>query len=102
MTSTAPPTPSTTDAWRIEIHKRPGTKDPAGHKALVALAELGVDVARACHAGHGYLLPPDLDREEVERVARDLFTDPVLEVATVLAPGEIPAAAPGRVRGDTT
>ena len=37
MTSSVTSPLSTTAAWRIEIQKRPGTKDPAGHKALDAM-----------------------------------------------------------------
>lgn len=90
--------PSTTAAWRIEVHKRPGQKDPAGHHALDAVRELGLTLASACHAGDGYLLPAELSREDVEHVAAELFTDPVLEIASIYGPDELPASAPNAVR----
>jgi phosphoribosylformylglycinamidine synthase subunit PurSL len=98
MTPSATSPLSTTAAWRIETHKRPGMNDPVGHKALAAMRELGSTVATACHAGHGYLLPSELSRSQVELIARNLLTDPVLETASIYAPDDIPASAPGSVR----
>ena len=100
MSQPASPSSTTavTPAWRIEVFKLPGRDDPAGEQALHAVRELGAASARTCRVGHGYLLPPELERELVESVSAELFCDPVLEEAHITAPGEVPGHASSAVR----
>ena len=69
--------------------------DPEGRKALAGMAELGVDGIASARLGRGYLLSPELERAQVERVVKELLVDPVLERARVVAPGTAPAPSPG-------
>ena len=81
-------TPSV-NAWRIEVFQKTGRDDPEGTRALHALRELGI-VARNSNArvrvGKGFLLSPELNQAQVERIARELLVDPVLESPRMLAP----------------
>jgi len=79
------------DAWRIEVFRRAGIDDPPANHLVAAVRELGqIELVRV-RSGRGYLLPRELTREVVERVARELFVDPVLDELTVTAPREAPA-----------
>ena len=89
--SAAPPTSAAPGAWRVEVFRREALDDPEGDRLLGALREIGVEGVVRARLGKGYLLPPSLSREDVERTCRELLADPVLDEARVAAPGEIPA-----------
>ncbi|MDF1800079.1 MAG: phosphoribosylformylglycinamidine synthase subunit PurS, partial [Planctomycetota bacterium] len=101
MTPTANPTAtqakSQAAAWRVEVFKRAAIHDPEGEHALAELTELGL-AATACRAGHGYLFPPGLSAEDVERITADVLCDPVLEQSAVVAPGEAPEPPAAGIR----
>src|SRR5204863_9131681 len=81
-------TPSV-DAWRIEVFRKPERDDPDGLRAPSALRELGViaaDLPLCVRVGKGYLLSPGLSAAQIERIARELLVDPVLETARIVAP----------------
>ncbi len=88
------------DAWRVEVFRRAGghdaghdaVHDPDGAHALAAVRELGIASVVAMRLGRGYLLSPELERERVERFARDVLADPVLDELRVVAPREAPPA----------
>ncbi|MHC4378203.1 MAG: phosphoribosylformylglycinamidine synthase subunit PurL [Planctomycetota bacterium] len=82
------------NAWRVEVFKRPEQADPEGAHALAALHELELTAVVTARLGRGTLLSPGLQRDQVERIAREVLADPVLDEIRVLAPGECPAAAP--------
>ena len=86
------------NAWRIEVFRRPGVDDPEGTHARAALAELGVDGVKGVRMGRGYLLPPELSREDIEGVMGQLLVDPVVDEARLIEPGEAPEAPPEGVR----
>ena len=92
------PTQAATAAWRVEVFKRPDIHDPAGDHAAADLREAGLEALEGCRAGQGYLLPPELEQAEVERLTVDLLCDPVLEDARILAPGQAPDAPADAVR----
>lgn len=83
------------DAWRVEVFRRSEHDDPEGTHALAAVRELGLDAIEAMRLGRGYLLPPGLTGETVERIARELLVDPVLDEARITSPGSAP-----ETRGD--
>ncbi len=81
--------PQSVDAWRIEVFRRPERDDPEGNRAEIALREVGLvarDKSIRARVGKGYLLSPGLSAEQVERIARELLVDPVLEQARIVAP----------------
>ena len=79
-------------AWRIEVFRAPEYDDPAGVEALAAARELGIESIRSLRLGRGYLLPPELDRAQVERIVRELLADPVIDRARLVEPGQAPVA----------
>ena len=83
------------DAWRIEVFKRAGADDPAGEARLALVRELGLESVRSLRLGRGYLLPPSLSRAEVDRVVRELLSDPVLDEPRVATPRTAPRARAG-------
>jgi len=92
----APGTVALPDAWRIEVFPASGFDDPEGRRLMAAARELdperfaGLGAARA---GRGYLLPPGLPRETVERAVRELLADPVIDSPRVTEPGHAPAVS---------
>jgi phosphoribosylformylglycinamidine synthase subunit PurSL len=77
-------------AHRIAVFKRPGITDAVGLKTVRRVArDLDLTVERV-ETVEVYVVDGDLDDETLDRVAGQVFTDPVLEEAVVdrLAPGE--------------
>ncbi len=72
---------------RVEVRPKPGHRDPRGEGVLRQAEAVGL--ARPARVEHAsiYLLEGDLPRELVERIARELLSDPVTQDAQVLAPG---------------
>jgi len=79
-------------AWRVEVFKRPQFDDPDGLHASAAIRELGIDSIESVRLGRGFLLPAELGREAVERIARELCADPVLDDVRLIEPGATPPA----------
>ena len=88
----------TTAAWRVEVFRREQLDDPEGDHLLGSLAEIGVAGVARARAGRGYLLPPALRRDDVERCCRELLADPVLDEARIAAPGETFPPRPRRAQ----
>jgi phosphoribosylformylglycinamidine synthase len=80
-------------AWRIEVFRRPDRDDAEGASVQRGLAECGYAEPASVRSGRGYLLSPEWSRGDAEQIAQSLLCDPVLEHASVTAPGEEPAAA---------
>ncbi len=74
-------------AWRIDVVARDGQLDPIGAAALRALTDAGLAHVTEVRARRGYLLGAELRREQVERFAREVLCDPVVERFEVHAPG---------------
>jgi len=79
--------PVTPSAWRVELELDSKRPDPVGDAARTALLDRGLQVVSPVRSGRGFLLPAHLPRADVERVAHDLFADPVTEQARILEPG---------------
>jgi len=78
------------NAWRVELELLPSRKDPLGGAATATLNDCGLSINSDLRVGRGYLLPPHLQREEVETIASRLLADKVNEVTTIIAPDEKP------------
>ncbi len=71
--------------WEVDIYPAEGLPDQAGRQAEGDAADLGFAPALSVTAARGYLIQGDLDRSQVERVARELLADTLVE-RTVVAP----------------
>ena len=71
--------------WEVDIYPAEGLPDQAGRQAEGDAADLGFAQAVSVTAARGYLIQGDLDRSQVERVARELLADTLVE-QTVVAP----------------
>jgi len=78
------------NAWRVELELLPSRKDPLGGAATATLNDCGMQLNKDLRVGRGYLLPPQLDRQQVEKITTRLLSDKVNEVTTIVAPGEKP------------
>ncbi len=100
--SGSPPTaPAPEPPWRIEIFLCDELAEAADRRALERLAREGVRGLTRLRQGRGYLLSGSLERATVERVARELLQDPVLDRCHVEAPERSAARAP-TAQGKTT
>ncbi len=73
-----------------------GRPDPAGSAALAALSGAGLEISGGVRSRRGFLLGPELAREQVESFATEVLADPVTDEITIFAPGE--DARPSRRR----
>ena len=78
------------NAWRVELELLPSRKDPLGGAATATLNDCGMHLNKDLRVGRGYLLPPQLDRQQVEEIATRLLADKVNEVTSIVAPDEKP------------
>ena len=71
--------------WEVDVHLR--QNDTTAQDLVTAANELGFDI-HAAHAATGWLIEGDMDLDEVRRIGKRLFTDPVTEVCRVAKVGE--------------
>ncbi len=71
--------------WEVDIYPRPGQPDRAAQGILQQATDLGWKSRMSLRTGHGYLVQGNLNRERVERLAKELLSDVVVE-QTVIAP----------------
>ena len=71
--------------WEVDIHPKPGQPDLAGRAVAAAASHLGLADGLDVTGARGYLIQADLDRDQIERIARELLADSVVE-ETVVAP----------------
>lgn len=76
--------------WQIEVKHGPGAYDAHGQDVLRQIRDLGITGVEAVEASRLFYLDTAATKADVERIARDLVTDPVVE-RYVLSDG---AAAP--------
>jgi len=70
--------------WEIDIHPAEGHRDRTGERLAAAARELGLADNLQIKAARGYLVQgANLDRPTVERLARELLADVVVERAVV-------------------
>ncbi|HUB27111.1 MAG TPA: phosphoribosylformylglycinamidine synthase subunit PurS, partial [Tepidisphaeraceae bacterium] len=63
---------------RIEVHLKPGVMDPVAASTEMAIRDLGLPV-REVRTGRGYLITGDLNRTALERIARGVLANGVIE-----------------------
>jgi phosphoribosylformylglycinamidine synthase II len=81
--------------YRLEIGLLEGQLDPAGLEAAADLHEAGLPDVRAVHVLRSVFLRGALTPAEVERAARDVLVDPVLERYAVREDLDLPAGPGG-------
>src|SRR4051812_34147583 len=69
--------------WEIDIHPAPGMPNRLAQQVAADAAEFGIAANLKVTAANGYLVQGDLQPAEVNRLARELFADRVVERATV-------------------
>ncbi|MEX2118079.1 MAG: phosphoribosylformylglycinamidine synthase subunit PurL [Pirellulales bacterium] len=85
--------------WQVDIYPAPGQPDMAAARVAGEAADLGLASQLEVTAAHGYLVQGDLDRRQVERLACELFSDPVVERTVVGQCGEAVLASPPAAAG---
>ncbi len=69
--------------WHLEIHPAPGRPDLAGKRLSIEAAEAGIPGSWTITASRGFLVEGSLGLEAIERAARQLLADPVVEAFRV-------------------
>ncbi|KPK48743.1 MAG: phosphoribosylformylglycinamidine synthase [Planctomycetes bacterium SM23_25] len=72
--------------WQIEVKHRPGAYDAHGQDVLGQIRDLGMAAVAAVETSRLFHLDTAAPKPDVERIARELVTDPVVE-AYVLSDG---------------
>lgn len=81
--------------WEVDIYPKNGQKDNLADEVRAEIFALGLaaeaDAGKiAVRTGHGYLLQGDLSQADVERIAKSLLADTVVEDVTVFPLAESP------------
>jgi phosphoribosylformylglycinamidine synthase len=79
--------------WEIDIYPRSGQPNRAADVVATEAADLGLP-ALAVTAARGYLIQGRLEREQVERLARELLADDVVETTVVAPVGDAALTVP--------
>jgi len=74
--------------WEVDIYPAAGEPDRLGSGVAQAAQQLGVAERLRVAAGHGYLLQGTLTAADVERIARQLLVDGVVERPLIAALGD--------------
>jgi len=73
--------------WEVDIHPAPGQPDLLARAVQQGAADLGIAPAEV-HAARGFLIDGEVAPAEVERIARELLADLVVETPVIGRPGE--------------
>jgi phosphoribosylformylglycinamidine (FGAM) synthase PurS component len=95
-------TPTTGDAYTIDVVLHPGVTDTPAESLMSGLSEIGVDGIEAAATGTRYTLRGDLDPATVSQIATSLLANPVIQTWHIDEPPHPPfaiaaAAGPGTV-----
>ena len=71
--------PPSVDVWSVEICPAPGQRDRRAEELAAEAAETGLIADLQVHCRHGFLLQGKLSGRELEKLARDLLVEPVVE-----------------------
>ncbi len=74
--------------WEVDIYPAAGETDRAGLAVAAAAEQLGAAHGLRVAAAHGYLIQGPLSAEQVDRIARELLVDNVVERAVIAAVGD--------------
>ena len=80
--------------WEVDIYPLDGQPNRRAQRVIGEAAQWGLGTKLRVMAAHGYLLEGQLDRQQVERLARDLLADPVVERTVVQTAGHANLAQP--------
>src|SRR5262245_49879736 len=72
-----------TTAWQIETMNRPSLGDAVGRRIEGDLKWLGIAQRFAVRVKRLFLVTGKVDRDQAERLARELLVDPVVETGAV-------------------
>ena len=79
--------------WEVDIYPRSGQPNQAADDVVTEAADLGLP--RLCvTAARGYLIQGRLERDQVERLARELLADDVVETTVVAPVGDAALSKP--------
>jgi phosphoribosylformylglycinamidine (FGAM) synthase PurS component len=67
------------DAWSVEVTLLPGVTDSVAESLLAGAAMIGVDGLRQAASGQRYTLTGRLSEQEVQRIARGLLANEVIQ-----------------------
>jgi phosphoribosylformylglycinamidine (FGAM) synthase PurS component len=65
--------------WPVEVTLLPGVTDSVAESLLAGAAMIGVDGLAQAATGHRYTLAGDLDEQKVQRIARGLLANEVIQ-----------------------
>lgn len=68
--------------WRVEVKQKPGVFDALGETIHKDILDLGIDTVSNVKVVHIYRLLGEASSHDIERIARELLTDPVTQVYT--------------------
>ncbi len=86
--------------WEVDIYPAEGQPDRAARSVAADAADLGLAQDLPVTASSGYLIQGELSRADVERLARELLADPVVERSVVAPVGDPSLALRASVPGD--
>jgi phosphoribosylformylglycinamidine synthase len=69
--------------WHLQIEPAPGQADHVGERLAVEAAELGLDGPWSIRASRGFLVEGEISQAELQRAAREVLIDPVVETPIV-------------------
>ncbi len=78
--------------WEVDIYPAEGQPDLLAKRITGRAPDAGLPPAMQVRAASGYLVQGALDRTQIERIARELLADPIVQ-RTVVAPVGDPALA---------
>ncbi|NWF68845.1 MAG: phosphoribosylformylglycinamidine synthase subunit PurL [Chloroflexi bacterium] len=78
---------------RIEVTLLPGVTDPAAESLLRAAHSLGISALERAATGYAYLVQGDLSADELQRLAVEVFSNPVIQRHTLRAAIRLPFVA---------
>ena len=89
----------TTFRFSVDVMPKDGILDPQGRAVEQALPHLGVETVHGVRVGRRVELTVDADGEAearivVERLAAELFANPLIERWTIDGPAVVPASVP--------
>ena len=86
--------------WHIQIEPAPGHADRLGDRLALEAVESGLAGPWSIRASRGFLIEGEISEAELERAARDVLVDPVVE--SLHDPSQPRRAGRGLARSSTS